>query len=158
MLLRAESSRSCWHRNRATHNFITVILIFACDPDYRGTGPLKTTMDVIDAAKVWQPIYGTWTDSNSASVFFHFIHLVSWFYWCLVKAIQNKSNQVVLIASSLSQRIAKAGAKMNQKASEIVQRVSSVWFPFWSEFADGLQGPSVCVQAVLPRLSSNFRR
>ena len=35
------------------------LLILACDSDCRGTGPLKTTMDVIDAAKVWLPIRTT---------------------------------------------------------------------------------------------------
>ena len=33
------------------HNVLDM-LIFAYDSDHRGTGPLKTTMDVIDAAKV----------------------------------------------------------------------------------------------------------
>ena len=36
-----------------SHTISNVISLYAYYSDHRGTGPLKTTMDVIDAAKVW---------------------------------------------------------------------------------------------------------
>lgn len=70
----------------------------SCYFDHRGTGPLKTTMDVIDAAKV----------SNSVLGELHWVLITGDF--CLFFILQ---------------RIAKAGRKMNEKATEIAQRVSS---------------------------------
>ena len=42
------------------------LIFFSCYSDHRGTGPLKTTMDVIDAAKVQ---YNSWLNFREAVSF-----------------------------------------------------------------------------------------